>query len=290
MGIKHVAEFEFPREFGFHGSATPSTKSAHESKPTRERGHKGPHHASHDGSEHHMGHMYADGGEVKHPHGHHIVHSEHHEDGSTHHHHAHGGVSVEHADGHMTHHHHDGSPVQHHAEGGSHHMHPHGHHVVDVQHHADGRVVHHHAHGGHSVHHKDGRITHHNSDGSPAAEHHMSHGGSESYHDSSEYAHRHMAKGGDVAQDKAMIKKAFKQHDEDLHGGKHEELHLARGGHAGMKAAMPINRAPMNPENTPTPRNMYPAGQMGYGVEPSSESNKAPPRMARGGSHRGEKC
>jgi hypothetical protein len=42
-----------------------------------------------------------------------------------------------------------------------------------------------------------------------------------------------MAEGGmsDIAQDKAMIKKAFKQHDEQEHkGGKGTTLKLAKGG------------------------------------------------------------
>lgn len=37
-------------------------------------------------------------------------------------------------------------------------------------------------------------------------------------------------KGGDVAQDKALIKKAVAQHDKHMHGGKHEELKLKKGG------------------------------------------------------------
>jgi hypothetical protein len=39
-------------------------------------------------------------------------------------------------------------------------------------------------------------------------------------------------RGGDVAQDKAMIKKALRQHDEHMHGGKHEEIKLKKGGSA----------------------------------------------------------
>ena len=36
--------------------------------------------------------------------------------------------------------------------------------------------------------------------------------------------------GGDVEQDKKLVKKAFRQHDEHMHGGKHEELKLRKGG------------------------------------------------------------
>ena len=38
------------------------------------------------------------------------------------------------------------------------------------------------------------------------------------------------AKGGDVAQDKKLIKKAIRQHDKHMHGGKHEEIKLKKGG------------------------------------------------------------
>ena len=40
----------------------------------------------------------------------------------------------------------------------------------------------------------------------------------------------------DVAQDKAMIKKAITQHDEQLHGGKKTTLKLAKGGSASARA------------------------------------------------------
>ena len=46
-------------------------------------------------------------------------------------------------------------------------------------------------------------------------------------------AHHHHAEGGDIAQDKAMIKKAFKEHDAQEHkGGKGTKLHLKHGGKA----------------------------------------------------------
>lgn len=310
MAITHVkGEFFSPehnathRSFGFHGSAN-------EAGPAPTRGGAPPYASSEPtrGSKMRaepteMGEQapgdYARGGHVEHhPHGHQVVHSERREDGSTIHHHAHGGMTVHHADGHMTHHHHDGSPV-HAAHGGGmqSHMHPHGHHVVHVEHHADGRIIHHHAHGGHTVHHKDGRLTHHHGDGAPV---HAAHAGMEHMHDAEgEYVHR--AKGSDMAQDKAMIKKAFVQHEDAEHHGEHEDLHLARGGMAshrtslphGMKPKMashhsPVNTPPRNPNLTTTPRNMMPAGQMGYGVEPSAEpdvagSTQGIPQMNSGG-------
>lgn len=51
------------------------------------------------------------------------------------------------------------------------------------------------------------------------------------------------AKGGDVEQDKKLIKKALRQHDKNMHGGKHEEIKLKKGGYvkkqAGGAAAEP---------------------------------------------------
>lgn len=38
--------------------------------------------------------------------------------------------------------------------------------------------------------------------------------------------------GGDVEQDKKLVKKAFRQHDEHMHGGKHEDIKLKKGGKA----------------------------------------------------------
>lgn len=187
--------------------------------------------------------------------------------------------------------------------------HPHGHRIVHTSHRPDGSKVHRHSHGGHSVEHADGGMTHHLHDGTPLE--HMSHGGGmENMHDSSEYAHR--ARGGhtdtgedkamDDRQDKAMIKKAFSQHDKDLHGGEHEELHLARGGRHvplphGMRVAqarhrspigMPVNRAPRNPNTSTSMPNDMAGGQMAYGNQPSSEpdvagSEQGIPQMNRGG-------
>lgn len=117
MTIKHIpdgAGFEFPREFGFHGSATPERKRF-----------------ATGGTVH--GGNYAEGGEVEHeqearadhaegghmhPHGHEVVHVERHHDGSVTHHHVHGGFTHHHADGHISHHAHDGSDVEHMAHGG----------------------------------------------------------------------------------------------------------------------------------------------------------------------------
>lgn len=38
------------------------------------------------------------------------------------------------------------------------------------------------------------------------------------------------ARGGDVAQDKALVRKGIRQHENQEHGGKHSKLALARGG------------------------------------------------------------
>ena len=49
---------------------------------------------------------------------------------------------------------------------------------------------------------------------------------------------KHHAEGGDIAQDKALIKKAFKEHDAQEHkGGKGTKLHLKHGGKAHHKFA-----------------------------------------------------
>ena len=42
----------------------------------------------------------------------------------------------------------------------------------------------------------------------------------------------------DKTQDKAMVKKAFKQHESAAHGGKHVELKLKKGGKAKKPAEM----------------------------------------------------
>lgn len=253
---------------------------------------------------------YAHGGHV-HPHGGHIVREEHRADGGTVCHMSHGGMTIHHPDGHVTHHMHDGKEVkaEHMAHGGEYagagrHLHPHGHHVVKVEQMASGAVIHHHAHGGHTVHHEDGRITHHMADGTPA---HLGMMQPEHMHDESEYAHR--ARGGsmeDEREDKAMVKKAFREHDQHMHHGEHEDIELARGGEAmlprGMrpKAArhhspigegMPVNTPPRFGRNTTTPRNAMPGGQMAYGVEPGSEPDEAGseqgiPQLRRGGKAR----
>ena len=200
---------------------------------------------------------------------------------------------------------------------GGHMEHPHGHRIVHTEVRPNGTKVHHHDHGGHSVEHVHGGMTHHMHDGTPL--HHMAHGGMEHRHDSSEYVHRarggheehrahgghmeHRARGGhhpDEREDKAMIEKAFREHDKDLHHGEHEELHLARGGaHVPLPHGMrlpqarhhsPINTPPRNPNMTTTPKNDMAGGQMAYGNQPSAEPDEAGadqgiPQMRRGGHH-----
>ena len=102
---------------------------------------------------------------------------------------------------------------------------------------------------------------------------------------------------GDEAEDKRMIKKAFSEHDRELHHGEHTELHLAHGGFAGRRVRLPrdmnpagerphspINTPPRNPNVTSSPANDMAGGQMPYGVQPSSEpSGGDMAQMHRGG-------
>lgn len=172
--------------------------------------------------------------------------------------------------------------------GATNHMHPHGHDVVKVHRQNDGSVVHHHSHGGYTIHHAGGAITHHAAGGEIC--HAM--GGpihdDGHVHDSSELAHR-FARGGDVEQDKAMVKKGIHEHEDQEHHGEHSDIELARGGHPRLPrnmlpkvghardigSEMPINRPPRNPMHSTTPRNAMPGGAMGYGVEPSAEPDVA---------------
>lgn len=268
---------DFPREFGFHGSAGgapgptgPKTaappyagdKDTHGSKSRpepEEAGEQAPGDFARGGGV--GGHPHGDcpiGAPMPHASGGHIV--EHH----------HGGHSIHHADGHMTHHNHDGSPAQAMAQGGgASHMHPHGHHVTDVEHRSDGKIVHHHSHGGHSVHHADGRITHHDASGAPV-----------------------MAQGGGMGQqDGTYVNGGAAEHHERHGGG------MAHGGRARLPRAMtpvserrrsPIETPPRNPGISTSPRNNMPGGQMPYGVEPSAEPDQAGstqgiPQMKHGG-------
>ena len=238
-----------------------------------------------------------------HPHGEDIVREEMHASGGKICHMAHGGYTSHHPDGRTTHHNVFGDEMEGMSTGGEyagsgHHLHPHGHSVVRVEQELSGAVIHHHAHGGKSVHHADGRITHHGMDGTPA---HMMRGGIEHMHDESEYVHR--ARGG-RAEEKSMIRSAFKQHDMHEHDGAKEHLELARGGRSqklprGMKEPgmrvhspigdeMPVNRPPRFGRNSTTPRNDMPGGQMAYGVEPGSEpdvagSEQGIPQLRKGG-------
>lgn len=307
MGIKHIpdgGDFEFSKDFGFHGSAGPDSPDTrgpkHMPEPEEEGGgdyNRGGKSRRNEGmmSEH----MMRRGGQEEHR--------------------AAGGHMIEHPDGRVTHHHEDGGHhtvhpdgrVEHHYAGG-------GHSIV----HPDGRIVTHHAHGGHTEHHPDGKRVEHHADGGRTV-HHMS--GEVEHHDASTYLGRQgsedgYARGGhadsDMAQDKRMIKKAFRQHEDAEHEGEHEELHLARGGvpneHPRFPRKMqpkarglhspigssPIERPPANPKFTRSQPNAMPGGEMAYGVQPSDESGgMAPgpdadgpmPAMARGGAmrHRG---
>lgn len=305
MAIRHLRDGEdfsaehFPSDFGFTGSAKAErvTGAGRSAKMERNTGQPAGEHGGMPG--------YAHGGS-EHPHGHDIRSSEPRADGAMVHHHRHGGMSIEHPDGRMTHHMHDGAEVMDHAMGGmqepTHHMHPHGHRVERVEHNADGRIVMHHDHGGQTVHHPDGHISHHMEDGSPAA---MMTGGVEGMHDSEgEYAHGGKMRGerGMMAEEKKMVKKGIREHEDHEHEGEHTDLHLARGGMPsgkirmprGMRPAAARTRSPIGgqkPDSMTTPRNNYaPSGQMGMGIEPSAEPDQAGsdqgiPQMHRGGKH-----
>lgn len=325
MAIRHLRDGEdfgpshFSKDFGFSGSSQgPDVPDTHgpKSRPEPTEMGEGGGDYSHGGAAH--GHS--------HPHGGHIRHEEPHASGGKICHYDHGGYSHHHGDGSVTHHHADGSPV-HAAHGGAMggaHLHPHGHAVTHTEPHPhiEGAFIAHHSHGGHTVHHKDGHVTHHHSGGAPAT----GMMGVEQMHDSSEYAHgghhrmadggslepggaynkggragrRENPKGGD-GREKALITKAVHQHENHEHGGEHTDLHLARGGMAGMRTRLPrdmrpaaarqhspIETPPRDPKLTTTPRNQMSGGEMPYGVEPSAEpdmagSEQGIPQMRRGG-------
>jgi hypothetical protein len=132
-------------------------------------------------------------------------------------------------------------------------------------------------------------------------------------------APRGMARGGradpDLAQDKALVVKGIRQHENAEHGGRHEPLKLAIGGTPRIPRAMKpqvarvvspigkmarakqvksprmpkapqvpqgnVNDAPMDPGMTRTPRNITPGGVVPYGIEPTPDG--APQMMRRGG-------
>ena len=309
--MKHIpdgADFFSPehasmhRDFGFHHSAGHAAPPFASDKATRG--------GKHEAEPKEMGHGdYARGGHVHmHPHGGHVMHEERLAGGGKVCHYSHGGYSVHHKEGSVTHHGADGKEMPVGSKGAEYstggHVHPHGHRVVHVEHHPDGAVIHHHAHGGMTMIHPDGRMQHMDKDGGPAMA--MPHFGVEKMHDSSEYAHR--ARGGhmDAAEDKAMIQKAFRQHETAEHGGHHVPLHLAHGGFPQRSPALPrdmkpmagrhrspigngrSNAAPRDATHTTSPRNAMPGGEMAYGVEPSAEpdmagSEQGIPQFRRGG-------
>ena len=84
---------------------------------------------------------------------------------------------------------------------------------------------------------------------------------------------RHFAGGGDVAQDKTMIRKAFAEHDKQLHGGKKTRLKLRAGGHVEGKASKPRadrsgrKHAHRDMGGT-TPMPQAPQAPMGAGAQP----------------------
>lgn len=282
MAIKHIkdgADFEFSKDFGFHGSANGTGKGEHHSGYKR-GGHamggstQGPDepdtHDSGDSVE--DSHRYAKGGHAG-------------EEGAE--------IDEDEGKGFMSE---PGQDKHKMARGGGMPMHatgahPHGHHVTHVSSMHDGSEIHHHAHGGFTIHHARGGMTHCAAGGHP-----VGHGG------------------GDEAQDKAMIKSAFSQHEDAEHGGEHEDLKLARGGMTVPNQRMPHGMKPHamhrgspigagggggmndgNPNRMPTPRGAMPGGTMPMGVQPSDEPDTAGSdqtglggaMMKKGGHHRG---
>lgn len=242
MAIRHIKDgenFQFDRDFGFHGSAEapvrdndrdghgPSSPPYADASKTRADYRESPSNMSREGG---PTENYAEGGHV-----------EHHPEGHRTHHHPDGTHSVHHMDGRVMHHHMDGS------------------HTVT---HPDGRIVEHHAMGGHTVHHSDGREEHHDHEGRMTIRHPD---GSMDHHDSSEYVHR--AKGGAMHEGTENYARG---------GMAGERARLPRGMKpTAERPHSPINTPPRNPNLTTSPRNAMPGGQMPYGVEPSAEPDDA---------------
>jgi hypothetical protein len=93
------------------------------------------------------------------------------------------------------------------------------------------------------------------------------------------------AKGGDVEQDKKLIKKAFRQHDKKMHGGKHEELKLRKGGMAKKQAGGAADKAipgdaPTRGPSQGTQATGAPYKDVGELIE---KKGLAPKERARGG-------
>lgn len=111
------------------------------------------------------------------------------------------------------------------------------------------------------------------------------------------------AKGGDVAQDKAMVKKGVRQHENQEHGGKHAVLNLRNGGPANNKPRIQRTMKPVTGRSTspigigvkgapkakmptlPKASNSY-GGPEGYGVRQTSEPDMPAQGLARGGKAR----
>ena len=66
----------------------------------------------------------------------------------------------------------------------------------------------------------------------------------------------------DAAQDKKMIKKALRQHDKNMHGGKHEEIKLKKGGYAKRQTGGP----------TPDPSKAIPGDAPTRGYTPGASA------------------
>lgn len=90
------------------------------------------------------------------------------------------------------------------------------------------------------------------------------------------------AEGGDVAQDRGMVKSGVRQHETNMHEGKSPTpLKLATGG--GI-SGLAMNSQPQDSRARVTRHGGTPGGEVPYGVQPSHESGNAPiTTLRRGG-------
>ena len=313
MAIQHVKGDFFDgehsarhRDFGFRDSAPMGRHDRAPDRPTEDN---------------QITDHYARGGE-SHPHGHSIVHVERRPDGRMIEHHAHGGHTVHHPHGMVSHHYHDGSPV-HAAHGGFAHDEE-----AEYVHRPENEHLIHRASGGsitygekqdkaneglRSTRDRKGRLdalqkpndldmqeVQDQRDSKWRTDYlqKLNDSGMQEVQDQRDAnGYKKGGPAGDEAEDKRMIKKAFSEHDRELHHGEHTDLHLARGGFAGRRVRLPrdmspagerphspINTPPRNPNVTSSPANDMAGGQMPYGMQPSSEpSGGDMAQMHRGG-------
>jgi hypothetical protein len=87
----------------------------------------------------------------------------------------------------------------------------------------------------------------------------LKHGVPENFSASGSTGLKRGGKADDKAQDKALVKKAMRQHETAQHGGKHSELKLRRGGYAKKQAGGGMTDAPPPPPPPPADYQLTPA-------------------------------